>query len=175
MSLGDDSQQSVPGSTPAEEPVPAPSPTDVTPPVSDPTPAPEPPVGAPGADAGSAAPPPPRPPGGGVSEGEPAPERETIVDAVADLLQMIVNYLRQETASLMRDKVVLPGQQLGMLVAFAFAAATLLVVGLLFIFVAILLVLADLMGWPAALTLVGTLILIGAGVFTYLKVRSIQT
>jgi len=174
MSLGDDSQQSVPGSTPAEEPVPAPSPTDAPPPAGEPAPAPEPPVGGSGADGGSASPP-PTPPIGGVSEGEPAPERETIVDAVADLLQMIVNYLRQETASLMRDKVVLPGQQLGMLVAFAFAAAALLVVGLCFIFVAILLVLADLMGWPAALALVGSLILIGAGVLTYLKVRSIQT
>ena len=45
--------------------------------------------------------------------GPPAPERENVIDAVADLLQMLVNWLRQEAAGIMRDKVVLPGQQLG--------------------------------------------------------------
>jgi hypothetical protein len=35
-------------------------------------------------------------------------------------------------------------------------------------------VLASYVGWPAALAIVGVVILIGAGIFTYLKVRSIQ-
>jgi hypothetical protein len=105
---------------------------------------------------------------------EPVVGRESIVDAVADLLQMVVNYLRQETAGIMRDKVVLPGQQLGMLIAFAMAAAALLVIGLCFLFVAFLMVLAGFVGWPAALAIVGAAILIGAGVLTYLKMRSIQ-
>jgi hypothetical protein len=105
----------------------------------------------------------------------PEPERENIVDAVADLLQMIVNWLRQEAAGIMRDKVVLPGQQLGMLIAFAIAAATLMVIGLCFLFVAFLMVLAGWIGWPGAFAVVGAAILIGAGVLTYLKMRSIQT
>ena len=107
--------------------------------------------------------------------GPPAPERENVVDAIADLLQMLVNWLRQEAAGIMRDKVVLPGQQLGMVIAFAFAAAALLVIGLGFLFVAFLMVLAGYIGWPGALAVVGTAILIGAGVLTYLKMRSIQT
>ena len=107
--------------------------------------------------------------------GPPAPERENVVDAIADLLQMLVNWLRQEAAGIMRDKVVLPGQQLGMVIAFAFAAAALLVIGLGFLFVAFLMVLASYIGWPGALAVVGTAILIGAGVLTYLKMRSIQT
>jgi hypothetical protein len=114
---------------------------------------------------------PPEPP----AAEEPVVGRESIVDAVADLLQMVVNYLRQETAGIMRDKVVLPGQQLGMLIAFAMAAAMLLVIGLCFLFVAFLMVLASYVGWPAALAIVGAAILIGAGVLTYLKMRSIQT
>jgi hypothetical protein len=124
-------------------------------------------------DGSSAAPyeAPPEPP----AAEEPVIERESIVDAVADLLQMVVNYLRQETAGIMRDKVVLPGQQLGMLVAFAMAAAALLVIGLCFLFVAFLMVLAGFVGWPAAFAIVGAAILIGAGVLTYLKMRSIQT
>lgn len=121
------------------------------------------------------------PPSGGQSqpeaplEGEASePKSETLVDAIADLLQMAVNYLRQETAGVMRDKVVLPGQQLGRLVAFAFAAAFLLALGIGFIAVAVLLVLAHYLGWPGALALIGVLLLIGAALFTYLKVRSIQ-
>ena len=105
----------------------------------------------------------------------PVPERETVIDAVADLLQMLVNWLRQEAAGIMRDKVVLPGQQLGMVVAFAMAAAALLVIGLCFLFVAFLMVLAGWIGWPAALAVVGAAILAGAGVLTYLKMRSIQS
>ncbi len=176
MSSGDEGQPGATGGTPAENPAQAPSPSE--PPVSGPGPAAGPVPGAAAAPSAGPADAPTAestPASGRVAEGEPAPERETIIDAVADLLQMIVNYLRQETAQLMRDKVVLPGQQLGMLIAFAFAAAALLVIGLCFIFVAVLLVLAHYLGWPAALALVGTLILIGAGVFTYLKVRSIQT
>jgi len=115
--------------------------------------------------------PPPQPP----SAAPPAPERESIVDAVADLLQMVVNWLRQEAAGLMRDKVVLPGQQLGMLVAFAMAAAALLVIGLCFLFVAFLMVLAGWIGWPGAFASVGAAILVVAGVLSYLKIRSVQS
>jgi hypothetical protein len=108
---------------------------------------------------------------------DPAPEppqRETLVDAIADLLQMAVNYLRAEAADIVRDKVVLPTQQLGMMLAFVIAAATLMVVGVLFIAVALLMLLAHWIGWIGALALVGAVLLVGAGVFTYLKVRSIQ-
>jgi len=91
------------------------------------------------------------------------------------LLQMAVNYLRQETAGVMRDKVVLPGQQLGRLIAFALAAAFTLSLGIGFVAVALLLVLAHYLTWPGALALIGALLLIGAALFTYLKVRSLQS
>ena len=107
---------------------------------------------------------------------EPVPETkpESLTDAVADLLQMAVNYLRQEAAGVMRDKVVLPGQRLGMMVAFAFAAAFLLAVGLAFVSVALLLLLAKYLTWPGALGAIGGVLLAGAAVFTALKVRSMQ-
>lgn len=106
---------------------------------------------------------------------EAADERErSLIDSIADLLQMAVNYLRQETASVMRDKVVLPAQQLGKMVAFALAASFLLALGLGFLSVALLLVLAGWLTWPGALGLIGGLLVIGAGVFTALKVRSTQ-
>jgi hypothetical protein len=105
---------------------------------------------------------------------QPEPKSESLTDAIANLLQMVVNYLRQETASLMRDKVVLPGQRLGGMLAFALAASFLFAVGLAFVSVALLLLLAKYLTWPGALGLIGGLLLVGAAVFTYLKVRSIQ-
>jgi hypothetical protein len=150
-----------------------------TPPLGEPTPQPVPQPDAPGASsAAPAAGPSAATPGPETAPGpepEPEPKAESLIDAIADLLQMAVNYLRQETAGVMRDKVVLPGQQLGQLVAFAFAAAFLLALGIGFIAVAILLILAYYLTWPGALALIGGLLLIGAAVFTYLKVRSIQT
>jgi hypothetical protein len=147
-------QQPQPAPGPAVDPQPAPAPEPEPTAAPEPAPAPEPEPDS------TAAP-------------EP-PQRETLVDAIADLLQMAVNYLRAEAADIVRDKVVLPTQQLGMMLAFVIAAATLMVVGVLFIAVALLILLAHWIGWIAALALVGAVLLVGAGVFTYLKVRSIQ-
>ncbi len=125
---------------------------------------------SPASDAGFSAEPaatPPEPP-------EPEPQRETLVDAIADLLQMFSDWVRAEAADIARDKFVLPMQQLGLTLASATAAGCLVVVGLHFIFVAVLLILAEWLGWPGALLLVGGVILAGAGVFTYIKMRSIQ-
>jgi len=138
------------------------------------------PPGATGSgSAGRAATPPiaPEPPASGAEQPQPEPEpkRESLIDAVADLLQMIVNYLRQEAGALMRDKVVLPGQRLGSMIAFAFAAAFALALGIGFVAVALLLLLARWLTWPGALGLIGGLLIVGAAYFTWLKVRSIQT
>ncbi len=117
-------------------------------------------------------------PGPGLPDAEPStpsePPRENLIDAIADLLQMFVDWMRAEASDLVRDKLVLPVQQLGLTLASAGAAGCLVVVGLHFIFVAVLLILAEWLGWPGALLLVGGLILTGAGIFTYIKMRSIQ-
>jgi hypothetical protein len=154
MTMADGTDESVPSvGIPAEEPAPAPQPA------------------------------PPGPEGDGPADGaasqedaatDAEPQRETLVDAIADLLQMFVNWLRAEASDIMREKVVLPVQQLGLTLSSAAAAGCLVVIGLAFIFVAILLVLAEWLGWPGALTLVGAVILAGAGTFTYIKMRSMQ-
>ena len=105
---------------------------------------------------------------------EPEAQRETLVDAIADLLQMFSDWVRAEAADIARDKFVLPVQQLGLTLVSASAAGCLVVLGLNFIFVAALLILAQWLGWPGALLLIGGIILAGAGVFTYIKMRSIQ-
>jgi len=106
---------------------------------------------------------------------EEGPKRATVADAIADLAQMVVDYVRQETGDVMREKVVLPSQKVGQVIAFAIAAALVLFLGVGYISVAALMVLASYVGWPAALAIVGALLVIGAGILTYAKMRSIQT
>lgn len=119
---------------------------------------------------GSAMPEPPAP----EPAEEPSPKSESLIDAVADLLQMLVNYLRQEASELMRDKFVLPAQKVGTMIAFALAAAFLLALGVGFVAVALLLLLAQWLTWPGALGLIGVLLIGGAALATMMKVRSTQ-
>lgn len=99
---------------------------------------------------------------------------EAIIDAVADLLQTAVDWLRQEAAAVVHDKIVLPVQRLGLTLASATAAAVLLVVGLMFLAVAGFLVLADFVGYPGALAIIGGAYVLVSAVFLVIKVRSIQ-
>ena len=99
---------------------------------------------------------------------------EVIIDAVADLLQTAVDWLRQEAASVVREKVVLPIQRLGLTLVSAGAAGCLLVVGLVFIAVALFLLLAQWLGYPGALLLIGGVYVVASIVFIVIKVRLMQ-
>ncbi|MRS12618.1 MAG: hypothetical protein EG823_06060 [Actinobacteria bacterium] len=99
---------------------------------------------------------------------------DAIIDAAADLLQTVVDWLRQEAGALVREKVVLPIQRLGLTLSSALAAAMLLAVGLTFIAVAAFLVLADFVGYPGALAIIGGVYVLASLVFLVIKVRSIQ-
>jgi len=99
---------------------------------------------------------------------------EGIIDAVADLLQTAVDWLRQEAAAVVREKVVLPIQRLGLTLASAAAAAALLVLGLAFLAVAAFLVLAEWVGYPGALAIIGGSYVFVSIVFLVIKVRSMQ-
>jgi len=103
----------------------------------------------------------------------PADER-TIIDAIADLLQTIVDWLRQEASALMREKVVLPLQRLGFTMAAASGAVSLMVMGLFMVSIASLLLLAQWLTWPGALYLIGGLLLIGSTIFLYFRQKLVQ-
>lgn len=100
--------------------------------------------------------------------------RATMMDALTDLVRLMVDYVRQEAGDVVRDKVVVPTQRAGQVVAFALAAAGVLVLGIGFISVALLLLLAGLIGWPGALFAVGGVLVSGAGGLTFLKTRSME-
>lgn len=99
---------------------------------------------------------------------------EAVIDAVADLLQTAVDWLRQEAAGLVQDKIVAPLQRLGLTLASASAAAALLALGLTFIAVALFLLLAQWVSYPGALLIIGGVLLLGSAVFLVIKVRLMQ-
>jgi hypothetical protein len=101
-------------------------------------------------------------------------EGRTVIDAVADLLQTVVDWLRQEAESLMREKIVAPLQKLGLTIAAASAAASLAVLAIGFISVGLFMLLGEAIGYPYALLVIGGTLLVGSIVFTAIKMRSMQ-
>lgn len=114
---------------------------------------------------------PPEPP---EPQAPPPPERPTVADGIADLVQLFVDYVRQETDDIMREKVVLPSQKAGQVVAFALAAALVLFLGIGYLSVSAMMLLAHYVGWIAALAIIGAVLVAGAGGLTYAKMRSVQ-
>jgi len=97
-----------------------------------------------------------------------------IIDQLLDLLQTARDWVRQEAGAAIKEKVVPPLQKLGLALASGFAAASLLVIGLIFIAVAAMVYLTQLVGVPLAFFIVGAVLVVGAGIFTAVKVRSMQ-
>ena len=111
-----------------------------------------------------------------------APERsgsgedflKRILDQLVDLAQTARDWVRQEAESVVKDKIVPPLQKLGITVASAFAAATLLVIGLIFLAVAAIVFLSQLLGVPLAFFIIGATFTAGAAIFTIQKVKAMQ-
>ena len=101
-------------------------------------------------------------------------ERPTFGQAIAEFIQLMVDYVRQETDDLVREKVVLPTQAAGQVVAFALAAAGVLLLGIGYLSVAAMMVLASWVGWPGALAIIGGVLVIGAAALTGAKMRKVQ-
>jgi len=107
--------------------------------------------------------------------GEPRDDFLTrILDQLVDLAQTARDWVRQEAEATVKEKIVPPLQKLGLTVASAFAAGSLLVIGMIFIAVAGMVYLSQLLGVPLAFLIVGAVYLVGAAIFTVVKVRAMQ-
>lgn len=105
---------------------------------------------------------------------EPPPRGGSLIDAITDLMQAAVTYIRQETGDLVREKVALPIQKAGMTVALAIGVAISLVVGAIFVGVGVLLLIAQWIGWPASLFLVGGVLILVSAIIAFVRSRSVQ-
>lgn len=106
---------------------------------------------------------------------EPPIESKSLVDQTADLVQTVVTYVRQETGDLVREKVVLPTQKAGATVGLAIGVALLLFLGIGYVSVGALILLASWIGWPAALFLVGGILIVGSASVAYFRARMMQS
>lgn len=102
---------------------------------------------------------------------EENPKRGTIIDAVTELVQLFVDYVRQEAGAVVKDKVVLPTQKAAEVLALAIAAALVAALGVSFVAVGAMILLAQFVGWPVALFIIGGVLLAGAGILTYAKMK----
>jgi hypothetical protein len=100
-----------------------------------------------------------------------AAERPRIVEAVIDLLQTTVDWLKQEAETTVREKVALPMQKVGLAIGSGAAAGCLLVFGLMFVAIGLLLLVAQFLGWPATMMLIGAVYIVAAAIFLVIRVR----
>lgn len=101
-------------------------------------------------------------------------QERTVIDAAADLLQTMVDWLRQEAGAVVHDKIVIPLQRLGLTLSAASAAASLLVFGVMFIAVGLFMLLGEWIGYPFALLVIGGVLVILSVVFLLIKMRLMQ-
>ncbi len=103
-----------------------------------------------------------------------APETDgqprTVIDASVDFVQTSVAYARQEIGAAVRDKAIVPVQDTAIDVAVLLAMALTLFLGIAFIAVGLLMVIAALIGWPATMFVVGGLLVI-LGIVVILVIR----
>ena len=113
-----------------------------------------------------------------IASGQPPEGRDDffarVLDALIDLLETARDWVRQEAEAAVKEKIVYPLQRLGITLAAAVAAAALLVIGLIFIAVAIVIALGNAIGYAWTFFLIGAVYLVASAVFLVVKVRSIQ-
>jgi hypothetical protein len=123
---------------------------ETTPGAPDPAPGPAP--GAPEATAEDAAP-------------------RSVIDASVDFVETSVAYARQEIGAAVRDKAIVPVQDTAIDVAVLLAMALTIFLGIAFVAVGLLLVMAGVIGWPATMFVVGGILLV-VGIVVILVIRS---
>ena len=99
---------------------------------------------------------------------------QEVIDASADFLITGRDYIRQEAEGVMREKIAPPLQEVGVTVAAMWAAVTFLILGIIFIGVAAMIFLSQLVGPALAFLIVGGIYMIGAGVFLMIKVQQVK-
>ena len=107
-------------------------------------------------------------------EGTEPESHESLGDAFGDLLDLSEKWVRQVVEKTMQDKVVLPLQRLGFTLFSSWAAATLLVFGLLSVSIGLFMLLGEAITYPVAFLAVGGTYLLGSLVFFVLQRKMMQ-
>lgn len=108
------------------------------------------------------------------AESGPKVVSDQTVDAVGDLVQMFVDYVRQQADDIMQSKIVQPAQKLGISISSITAAGCLFVLGLLWLSVGAFVALGLWLGWAIACVIVGGLLILIALVLYAISRRNRQ-
>lgn len=112
----------------------------------------------------------PAPDAPGASAEETETEPRSVIDASVDFVQTSVAYARQEIGAAVRDKAIVPVQDTAIDVAILLAMALTIFLGIAFIAVGLLMLLAHFIGWIAAMFVVGGVLLI-VGIIVIFVIR----
>jgi hypothetical protein len=110
----------------------------------------------------------PEPGVAGAPEGDGEPR--SVIDASVDFVQTSVAYARQELGAAVRDKAIVPVRDTAIDVAVLLAMALTIFLGIAFIAVGLLMLLAHFIGWIAAMFVVGGVLLI-VGIIVIFVIR----
>lgn len=106
----------------------------------------------------------------------PAPKKgsskQSIIDLTIDLLEALVDWLRHEAGKIVREKVVLPLQRLGLTLIAALTASCLAVLGATAIAGGVFILLGQAIGYAYALLLIGAVLLAGSVIFLIVKKKN---
>lgn len=97
-------------------------------------------------------------------------QQRSVIDASVDFVQTSVAYARQEIGAAVRDKAIVPVQDTAIDVAVLLAMALTMFLGIGFIAVGLLMLLAYFIGWIAAMFVVGGILLV-VGIIVIMVIR----
>lgn len=104
----------------------------------------------------------------------PPPASASLIDEATGLVQTVVTYVRQETGDVVREKIVRPTQQAGATAGLAIGVGLVLALGIGYVSVGALVLLAAYITWPGALFLVGGVLIVAAAGLAYVRTRKMQ-
>lgn len=104
----------------------------------------------------------------------PPPEGGSLIDEATGLIETAVTYVRQEANDIVREKVVQPIQSAGATVGLAIGVGLVLALGVGYVSVGALILLAQWLTWPGALFLIGGILIVGSAGIAYFRSRKMQ-
>lgn len=108
------------------------------------------------------------------SEPGARPPGRSLSDAVVELMEAVIDWFDHEVETVVREKIVLPSQKLGLMLVAAVSAGCLAVVGILFLMAGVFMLLGEAIGYAWTLLLLGAVLLVKSAIFLAIRFRNTQ-
>lgn len=105
---------------------------------------------------------------------EEAAEERSLIELLAELVDMVNRFIREQARDTLDKAIIQPLQKLGLNLAFTIVAGAMTAIAVIFIAVGSFLLLAEAIGYPFAYLLIALVYVIVASVLVWLRTRSVQ-